>query len=83
MRGMDRQHAEYRYRTHRILDRDDGYVGLSLVREKADASPIEAARIIFWDACGQWYFETLDGDVPLAIVEEMIAEARPLVPGAS
>jgi hypothetical protein len=31
------------------------------------------------DACGQWYVETLAGDVPVAIIEKLIAEAKLLV----
>ena len=32
--------------------------------------------VTFWDACGQFYFETFQGDVPLEIVEDLISEAK-------
>jgi hypothetical protein len=66
----------------RVEDRDDGYVGLILIREKDDSAPAEVARIIFWDACGQWLIEMLDGELPRSIVEELIAEAKLLVLGS-
>jgi hypothetical protein len=53
MQGMERQHADKRYLSVRVEDRDDGYIGLILIREKDDSAPAEVARIIFWDACGQ------------------------------
>jgi hypothetical protein len=34
------------------------------------------ARILFWDASGQFCFETFDTDLPLEIVEQIIAEAK-------
>jgi len=34
------------------------------------------ARIIFWDACGQFVLETFGAEIPLGIVEEFIAEAK-------
>lgn len=37
---------------------------------------MRVARVVFWDACGQFYVETFQTDVPLDIFEEVIAEAK-------
>ena len=34
------------------------------------------ARLIFWDAAGQFSVETFDTDVPLYVLERLIEEAR-------
>jgi hypothetical protein len=41
-----------------------------------DGNSTHIARILFWDACGQFFVETLGSDVPLTILEELIEEAR-------
>jgi hypothetical protein len=35
-----------------------------------------AAIVVYWDSAGQFFFETVNGDVPLNIVESLIAEAK-------
>ena len=78
MRGMDRQFGVYRFWTSRIEDRDEGWAGLNLHRQEGEQTAV-AARVIFWDACGQWYVETLNGDAPVEIIEDLIAEAKALI----
>ena len=72
---MDRQYGEARYTSSMVRDRVDGYVGYDLVRIQ-DGNSNRIARVLFWDACGQFFAETLGSDVPLEIFEELIAEAK-------
>jgi hypothetical protein len=72
---MDRQYGEARFRSAFVRDRADGYAGYELLR-MYDGVEARVARVIFWDACGQLFVETTGTDVPLAILEEVIAEAK-------
>jgi hypothetical protein len=57
------------------VDNKQGFAGLELLRTcrgKRDC----IARIVFWDASGQFSVETFQTDVPLEIIEELIAEAK-------
>jgi hypothetical protein len=58
-----------------VEDRKEGYVGLELNRV-CQCKSERVARIVFWDACGQFSIETLGTDVPLEILEGLIAEAK-------
>jgi heme-degrading monooxygenase HmoA len=75
---MERKHAVALFRSMKVEDRDEGYIGLHLYREQAGSRQL-VAKIIYWDAEGQFTAETM-GEVPLAILEELILEARGLVP---
>lgn len=72
---MDRQHGEARFTSQRIEDPFEGWIGYELVRVQ-HSDNICVARILFWDASGQFSVETLGTDVPLGILEELIAEAK-------
>lgn len=72
---MDRHYGEASYISSMVRDGVDGYVGYDLVRRQG-GSENRVARILFWDSCGQFFVETLGSDVPLEILEELIAEAK-------
>jgi hypothetical protein len=72
---MDRRFGAYQYSSHRVECGSEGYVGVDLVRSTNHKSD-RVARILFWDSCGQFAVETLGTDVPLEILEELIAEAK-------
>lgn len=72
---MDRQFGEARYSSTLVRDQVDGFVGYDLMRIQGGYST-HIARVLFWDACGQFFVETLGTDVPLPILEEVIAEAK-------
>jgi hypothetical protein len=60
-----------------IEDRKDGFAGFRLRPRRGDeASP--AAEVIFWDATGSFTVETF-GEVPLEIIESLIAQAKQTV----
>jgi hypothetical protein len=72
---MERHFGDERYWTCIIDDRKDGFAGLRLHRERFGETAI-AAQVIYWDATGGFAVETLNGDVPVEIIEAVIAEAR-------
>jgi hypothetical protein len=72
---MDHQFADCRFTTIFVFDDADGYSGFDLHQTRGGATQ-RVARILYWDACGQFCFETFGTDVPVQIVEELIAEAR-------
>jgi len=75
---MNRQYANSNYTTTFVNDLKEGFAGLELMRTSKGKTE-QVARIIFWDAMGQFFIETLGVDLPLAIVEELIAEAKVVV----
>lgn len=72
---MNRQFGDAHFTSIRIEDRVEGYEGYDLARIRRGKNDL-VARIIFWDASGQFTVETLGSDVPLGILEELIAEAK-------
>jgi hypothetical protein len=72
---MNRNWAGACYTTLAVSDNKDGYSGLELYRTNKGKTD-RVAKILFWDASGQFFFETFNTDVPLNIVEELITEAK-------
>lgn len=72
---MDRQYGDARYTSCMIEDRKEGYIGLELRRLRHGISD-RIARILFWDASGQFSVETLGSDVPLDVLEELLLEVK-------
>ena len=76
---MNRKHATSQYTTSTVADRKAGSAGLELYRETKDGKDC-VARILFWDASGQFVLETFNNiELPLDIVEELIAEAKDVI----
>jgi hypothetical protein len=75
---MDMLWAGTRYWTIAVRDNIDGYAGLRLYRQVKGIESI-AAEIIYWDAMGQFFAQTF-GEVPLDILETLLAEAKQAVP---
>ncbi|EJE49491.1 hypothetical protein PMI14_05951 [Acidovorax sp. CF316] len=76
---MDRKHREARYTTLMVSDVQRDGMGLELhwtVRGQASV----VAEIFYSDAEHSWTLNTFDCDVPLEIIEELIAEARRRLP---
>jgi hypothetical protein len=69
------------YTTRLVSDDAEGWVALQLDKH-AQGSTVLAARVIFWDAEGQFSLEVPAGELPLVIVEELIAEAKSAIPVA-
>jgi hypothetical protein len=78
---MNRDYGESHFTTQQVTDTKEGYAGLELYRKSRlkHGDKIRIARILFWDASGQFYFETFNTDIPVRIVEDLIAEAKDTV----
>lgn len=72
---MEIQFGHERYWTTYVEDRNDGFAGLRLHRERFGKSAV-AAQVVYWDAAGQYAVQTYDGDVPVEIIEALIAETK-------
>ena len=75
---MDCEHSGGRYTTVFFNDAKEGCAGLELHRGAEGASR-QVAKIVYWDACGHFFLETFDFDVPVDIIEKLIAEAKTLI----
>jgi hypothetical protein len=72
---MDRKFGDYHFTSSAIADNNQGFAGLELNRISGGTSD-RIATVLYWDACGQFFVETFGADVPLQILEELIAEAK-------
>ena len=72
---MNIQHGDTRYWTTFVADNKAGYSGFRLHRE-CRGQTTDAGQVLFWDATGGFVFETMNGDVPVEIVQAAIAEAK-------
>lgn len=75
---MNRDYGDAHYETRFVDNKQEGYAGLELYRTTKGTNGC-VARLLFWDASGQFFFETFKTDIPLSIVEELIAEAKTVV----
>jgi hypothetical protein len=73
---LDRQYGRDRFTTKPpVVDRTDGFTALRLY-QTVNGSTTVCAEIIYWDACGQFVLQTFEKEVPLDVIEELIAEAK-------
>jgi hypothetical protein len=71
---MKRKYGAEEYTSSFIEDRAQGFGGYELLRVE-NGKEHRVATVIFWDAMGQYFVGTF-GDVPLVILEALIAETR-------
>ena len=79
---MDRKWIDVRFFTKTVRDNEEGWVAVELSRD-AGGNVERIARVTFWDADGQFAFEMFVKEIPLTIVEELIAEGKRLYPARS
>jgi hypothetical protein len=72
---MDFRAGPERYWTTPFEDKKDGFGGLRLHREAFGKQSV-AAELTYWDATGGFTLNTLDGVVPVEVVEKLIVQAR-------
>jgi hypothetical protein len=72
---MEMPFGDGRYWTVRFEDRKAGCVGYRLHCERFGKLAV-AAEVVFWDAAGGFTIRTVDGDVPVEVIEAAIAEAK-------
>jgi hypothetical protein len=58
-----------------IGDSQAGYAGIRVYRVSFGQESL-AASVLFWDAEGHFYVQTVEGGVPVDILEAAIAEAK-------
>jgi hypothetical protein len=63
------------YLTNLVVNNSEGWTALELHMRARGASCV-AARVVFWDAAGQFFLEVALKELPLDVVEEFVAEAR-------
>ena len=72
---MNREFGDGFYTSVFVQDLQQGFSGLELRRHRKGTDEC-IAKVIFWDACGQFFVEMSGTEVPLEILEELIAEAK-------
>ena len=72
---MDRDYGVAHYTTQFFEDAKAGCAGMELYRATGGITE-RVARVIFWDASGQFFIETFNSDLPLTLAEELISEAK-------
>ena len=63
------------YSTSLASSNEEGWIALELTRQLNEKLE-RVARVIFWDADGQFYLEMFLPDAPLSIIEALIAESK-------
>lgn len=64
------------YSTKQVSDDLAGWTAIELHGTEPHGSSKLLARVVFWDAEGQFSFEMFREELPLIIVESLIQEAR-------
>lgn len=73
---MNTNWAGSRYWTTAVQDDDvQGCAGLRL-HEESNGIQSVVAEVIFWDASGHFYVQTMNREVPLDVIESLIAETK-------
>ena len=76
---MDREHKEARYTTMMVSDIPRDGMGLELHRTLQGQDSV-VAEFFYSDAEHTWTLNTFDHDVPLELVEELVAEGKRRLP---
>lgn len=72
---MRRQWGRFEYTTELASDNGEGWSALELHRSET-WEKVLVARVVFWDAQGQFSLEVRVDELPLGVIEELIAEAK-------
>ena len=73
---MNRDYGNARYTTCSVDDRKQGSAGLLELYRELNGKRDRVARILFWDSCGQFFFESFNSELPLDVVGDFIAETK-------
>ena len=71
---VNTQFARAEYTSTLTTDRVAGFTALKLSRTRSGVQRV-VAEVAFWDAQGQFFAQTFE-EVPLQILEALVAEAR-------
>lgn len=75
---MDLVHGHERYTSEQTQDHEEGWSAIELHRVAAGGNVL-VARVVFWDAEGQFFLEMPSSELPLRIVESLISEAKHVI----
>lgn len=75
---MKLQYASELYESEFREDNKDGCAGFDLYRTTGDKKT-RVASVIYWDAIGTYYIDTSGNELPLPIIEALIAETKAAV----
>ena len=75
---MKMQFGHERYWTTYVENHDDGFAGCRLHRDVFGKTTV-AAEVLFWDASGGFTVQTIEGVVPVEVIEATIAESKKTV----
>jgi hypothetical protein len=67
--------VHFEYTSSLAIDYNAGSTALELTRRRDNKSE-RVARIMYWDASGEFTLEMFTDELPLVIIEELIAEAK-------
>jgi hypothetical protein len=73
---MDRQYSIYRYSTWLVHDNKEGNSALELHMTRKDGTVDRVARVVFWDAYRDFFFETFGHQIPVKIAAQLMIEAE-------
>lgn len=72
---MDRVWSGSHFTSNLVEDDEAGWSAIDLHVLVSGAS-MRVARVCFWDATGQFTFQTFSDELPLTIIEDLILEAK-------
>ena len=67
--------AEFHYTSSLTSDDEDGWTAVELMRHGGNRTE-RVARVVFWDTIGQFMLEMFADEIPVTVIEELIAEAK-------
>jgi hypothetical protein len=73
---MDLRYADAHYTTLLVHDNKQGYSALELYRSRKSEESSRVAWVVFWDACGEFFLETFNVDIPVPVADTLVAEAK-------
>ena len=71
---MRMNHGTSTFEVRHVVDVREGFSAVELHLTAPEERLV--ARIVFWDAEGQFYFEGRESEIPLGILEQLIAAAK-------
>jgi hypothetical protein len=74
--AVDRAIGHLRYTSRKVKDNLDGYEGSELMQSRDGGEALRVASVLYWDAYPKFWVQTFGTDVPLEILEELIAETK-------
>ena len=72
---MPQNWSGYTFEMSESFDNAEGWSAIDLSLTRGDET-IKAARVVYWDAVGQYFVEVFVDEVPAPVMEDLIQTAR-------